>query len=730
VNLVDGLSLNIFAYVGFVGTYDLLIDSLGGDRFCADLSQLAGVTVHLSSADRVGVASLNLQRLGEQLDRLTEESGSVSGVAVRHSGPSWPKLKAELLASAPADVGAASLRLAHISYARDSLTMIRDSFTQRERWGALSTADKAHIESISESLPEHASSASVQLQSLSASKDIVEPITRLDALEQIHALDKRGGIPGDPALPGSTAASGMRVLLSHGTLGRAAEALFLSDFHSIGKLKPVPLSLVNRRGGVHAAARAICWKAVGRSRRNVDREGEVRAVVDAAFLPKADFPTIVRLFGGASAEDVPLQAGIEQMGIPMAEAGTWGDISLAADILTAVQTWESVIWLIWGVAGGLAELGADGDAFARFGLAAGVRNMIGSRFPAPTIILMLEFVVGRVALDQWERRTVPGAPRPSWVREAQRMSQRQELQVYEVRQLVHHMMSKGLQPPVASTGAAASSATTTVGGPSPHKRNADGLTKYQAQVVAARVASGVKQADARSQVLNLAEADLLVEQKAVVAAAKKAKSNTPSPTKAKAATQQQQQQQQQSQPQQPWQQQQQQQQPPWQQQQQPWQQQQQQAWQQWPPQPSSQQSTQQWASQPPWQQQQQAVAPAQTTATAVAGGVVGGTPRETEPAAMARVAALIDSGQQQCIAVDIDAVRAYDTLVARAGLAPTPCAWRALYRAGHANCDPQRKCKCNRSGAAVYNPATEGPFGLQVKALIVLGSPAAQRLAV
>ena len=97
---------------------------------------------------------------------------------------------------------------------------------------------------------------------------------------------------------------------------------------------------------------------------------------------------------------------------------------------------------------------------------------------------------------------------------------------------------------------------------------------------------------------------------------------------------------------------------------------------------------------------------------------------------MARVAVLIDSGQPTCISSDYDAVRAFDTLAMRAGVQPPPCAWRALFRAGHANCNPQRKCKCNRSGAVAYNPATEAPLALRVKGLLVPGGVAAQKLAI
>jgi hypothetical protein len=430
---------------------------------------------------------------------------------------------------------------------------------------------------------------------------------------------------------------------------------------------------------------------------------------------------------------------MEQMGMDVLEAGTWGDISLSADILTAVKVWESIIWLIWAEAGGHGPL--DHPGTSRFGLASGVANMIAFRFPAPTIILMLEFVVGRVALDQWQRRTVVGADKPSWMKEASRMHHREELKVYEMHQLVSHMMSSGLKP-LASLPAA--STTTALPPPSPLlassklKRNADGLTKFQQQVYTARVAAGNTPAVAKQQVLALPETDLLAERAKLEKARKLAlpPKAPKTPKGAAAAGQAQPQQQNQQWPQQPQQQyshltpqqlQQQQQQPGM-----------------WPvglPTPTSGppnhwQQPQLMAPPPsPWWPPQPPSGPPPVSAPLALTGpppplALTGPPRESEPAAMQRVAALVDAGQLACISVDVDAVRAFDVLAMRGGVQPAPCAWRALFKLGHANCDPQRKCKCNRTGAVAYNAAAEGPLGLKVKALVAAGSSAALRLVI
>ena len=59
-------------------------------------------------------------------------------------------------------------------------------------------------------------------------------------------------------------------------------------------------------------------------------------------------------------------------------------------------------------------LAPAGDSPLRFGLLHGVRFQLSRGVPLQEIYTLFDYAVGVVANQQWERRTVVGAPSGSW----------------------------------------------------------------------------------------------------------------------------------------------------------------------------------------------------------------------------------------------------------------------------------------------------------------------------
>ena len=84
---------------------------------------------------------------------------------------------------------------------------------------------------------------------------------------------------------------------------------------------------------------------------------------------------------------------------------------------------------------------------------------------------------------------------------------------------------------------------------------------------------------------------------------------------------------------------------------------------------------------------------------------------------MARVAALLVAGAAGSLTSDKDCVRAFDVLIRQQSIQPAPCAWRALFTAGHVNCSGRHKCKCTFQGAKPFDETVERPVVDAVRAL-------------
>ena len=683
-----------------------VITALGGAAFLDDMRQLAGRDLAVASVDPVQLLSADLATVGEELDVCAAELGSQVG---RYE---WTAVREEW-EEAPADEHQARARVATTVTILTNLRRRRaaaapGTLSAAGAAGRSAVLTSARVDAISEALEKLTSASSDAAKASAVAVEVAEPITELTALERVAALASSGGLSAESACA-------LRALIADPELGQAAEALIFSSFKAPGALKPVPRVLAAKRRSLAseavALARAEC--ASGTPEGTREREGhlavaDVQGIVDDAWLLKVDSQRIVRRFGG----DPAVQRGISTNTVAAVVAERRpGDPAQRHDVVRAFTIFEKVLWLLWGEAGGLPPAKPGGSDF---GLVTAIQSLFAMGLGAARVLLAVEYVAGSCALDMWERRTLPGSPRPDIAAELSRLQMTSSLQTLQIEQLVQTLVAQAaagggaqtlLSPGVMAAGAPAAS---TAGTPAPgatagqhSKRAITGATGYLKRHRGMDAAQAAKHLAASSvaQVKELAALGT-----AAAKAAKLAKQGQPP------AAQQQQQQQ-----------------PPPQQQQQ---QQQQQYYQQGyaqphqylpPPLPQPGHHTP-WQPPPgwppaPWTQGGPQAGGAQVGGAQAGGGGAPSPGRVQEDAAMVCVAALLVAGAAGSLTSDKDCVRAFDVLIRQQSIQPAPCAWRALFTAGHVNCSGRHKCKCTFQGAKPFDETVERPVVDAVRAL-------------
>ena len=685
-----------------------VVAALGGAAFLEDMRHLAGRDLSVASVDPMQMLSADLATIGEELDACASSLGPQVG---RYD---WTAVRGEWEEAPPADAQQARTRVAttvtiltNLRRRRAAAEPVASSAAGAA--GRAGVLTSARVDAISEALEKLPGSATDEAKASAVSVEVVEPITEMAALERVAAWSDSGNLA-------STAAGALRALIADPELGQAAEALTFSSFKAPGALKPVPRVLAAKRRTLASEAvtlaRAECASGLPEGAR--EREGhsavaDIRGIVDDAWLLKVDARRIVQRFGG----DPAVQRGMASTSVAAIVAERRpGDPAQRHDVVRAFTIFEKILWLLWGEAGGLPPATPGGSSF---GLVVAIQALFAMGLEASRVLLAVEYVAGSCALDMWERRTLPGSPRPDIAAELARLRMTSNLQTLQIEQLVQTLVAAGvgggaqalLSPGVMAAGASAAAQAPAPAQPGtapgqPSKRSisaAAGYLKRHRGMDAAQVARHLA-ASTVDQVKQLAalgtaaaKAARLAKQGAPQAGLPQPRALPPQPTPPPQHQQQQHQQHQQQQPQLHY----------------------QQGFAQPgqylpPPLPQPGQHL-------PWQPPPGWPPAPWTPGSAQAGG--GGAPspgKVQEDAAMARVAALLAAGGAGTLTTDKDCVRAFDVLVRQRSIQPAPCAWRALFTPNHADCSG-RRCKCTSQGGKPFDEAVERPVIEAVRAL-------------
>ena len=434
--------MRVFAYVGFSGSPEQLVHRLGGDTFLADLAAIAtaagAVRIPLSSVPKAVTADRDLVSAITFVDAAYARTAAAGEWLY-----DWQAIRAEFATPPPNPLGAVDRLVALTSIVAYAHT--RGSSSAATSHGA-AAPPASSVELAAQRLARTTEMPSVaegsEQLAWAAGRTLLDTLTTDDAINSIHELD--ASTP-----PDAGAASAVKAIISMPLVGQAAEAAIFSSFKApstSGKLDRVPLPLQRRRSALISEAESDIREHVGPTRMGVGEMHALRGFVTCMLFAKLPPGRDITVKLGGEAPVRPSADGRRQLFLKTVVApdgstslepassvslGTWGSPDDKRDAERAFAFLERMLWKMFyetGAHQSMDEYYASspliprpeetvlpaGDSPLRFGLLHGVRFQLSRGVPLQEVYTLFDYAVGVVANQQWERRTVAGAPRASW----------------------------------------------------------------------------------------------------------------------------------------------------------------------------------------------------------------------------------------------------------------------------------------------------------------------------